>query len=128
MVLLGKLLPAGPGRGRSFPEFVLAINKNTLRVLLILLLLLLLILLLLLLLLLILLLLLLLLILLLKLTATTTSTARAGASLHWVVMVAKVAHARGARSACGHLKKGPRFEEFGWLHGALLQCCKIAHK
>ena len=60
-------------------------------------------------------------------TTTTTSTARAGASLHWVVMVAKVAHPRGARSARGHLKKGPRFEEFGWLHGALLLCCKIVH-
>ena len=32
-------------------------------------------------------------------TTTTTSTARAGASLHWVVMVAKVANPREARSA-----------------------------
>ena len=26
------------------------------------------------------------------------------------------------------LKRGPHIEEFGWLQGAKLLCCKIAHK
>ena len=37
-----------------------------------------------------------------------------GAYLHWVVIVEKVAHPRGARSARGHLQKGPGLEGF-WL-------------